>query len=340
MSKRARIQLDGLDDDDDNNNHEVLRPAKKRRANAQPLELNAFMMDLIKLTFIIAFIGKRGTGKSTAMFNVAYAFKWIPIWLCFSGTDAANGDWSRRLPESAVYPEWRSDVVKVFVKNRLRLAKENRHNPNFKLTPAAIVIDDMAFDSLKIMHDPWFLFLVMNGRHLGILMMISVQYIMQLTRDVRSNVDLMVSLKEPNPGNRKRIYQEWSVIEDFQQFDATFKKYTENNTAFVVLTRSQTYNPTDCVFYWKTTYIPPTMKWTLGAPEFWKHHERLMNERKGVDNKRSRSSFELTQSTLDPKRLKKNHEINAKEVEDLMKENEEFNLIAPPPQSSNVYVPK
>lgn len=253
--------------------------------------LREYSLDQIPPSPTIVFIGKRGRGKTTAMMHIAYHWrKKVPTWLCFSGTDAANGDWSTlRLPQRCVMDEWKPEVIHNLIERRMaeKYRARKQGQLNFQLEPMGIIIEDLMYDSGKIMKDPWFLYLIMNGRHLNIFLMISVQYIIQLDTDVRANVDLTLMFAENSKQNLKRAYDNFGgPCENIRDFSTYMQHYVDKpGKAMVFDNRTCSQDIRQYMYYWKSDESVKNEHWRLGSDQFWAACERRdRNNNNGSNN--------------------------------------------------------
>lgn len=237
------------------------------------IELQQFDIRTLFRNSVIVFVGRRRTGKSNAMLNIAYYFRWFPYFLCMSSTDALNGDWSYRMPYSFIHSEWDGEKIKKLVASRIRLKWMNKNNPNFKLEPIMIILEDLMYDSTAVMNDKWFKYLLNNGRHVEICIMVTVQYIYQMSRVCRTNVDFLFACAEKNEGNRKRLWQEFGGSLEWPQFDTIFKRITTNFGIMVFNVNAVDYDVSKSIFRWKAYKMERTDHWRLGSDAYWKKHE-------------------------------------------------------------------
>lgn len=240
------------------------------------IELETFNLKTIFRNSVVVFVGRRRTGKSNAMLNIAYYFRWFPYFLCMSATDALNGDWSYRMPFSFVKSGWDSDMIRKLLMSRMRLKWINRNNPNFVLEPIMIILEDLMYDNSTVMNDKWFKYLLNNGRHLEICLLLTVQYIYQMSRVCRTNVDFLFACSEKNLGNRKRLYTEFGASMPFEVFDEIFKRVTSNYGMMVFDVNAMDYDVTRSMFRWKAYRMMKTDHWRLGSDAYWKKHEEFV----------------------------------------------------------------
>jgi hypothetical protein len=117
----------------------------------------------------------------------------------------------------------------------------------------------------------------MNGRHWKIFFMLTMQYCMDLSPDLRSNVDYVFVLREPVIKNRQRLYENFfGIFPTFNTFQQVFDSCTENYECLVLDNTSKSNRIEDCVFYYKA---PMRKGFKIGSPAMWTYHQKLYNSR-------------------------------------------------------------
>jgi len=217
----------------------------------------------------IVVIGKPGTGKSTLLTSLLYAKKHIiPCGLIVSGTEDSNGHYKKIFPDSFVYNKYDERVIEGFVK-RQKLAKQ--HLPN----PWAVLVLDDCTDDPRVFAKPFQQAMYKNGRHWKMLYILSLQYGMDIRPVIRTNIDGVFILREPNLRNRKILWENYgSCIPDFADFCSIMDQLTDDYTCMYINNQVQSNEVSDCVFYYKAP-LTPTFK--FGCAETWSFHEERMN---------------------------------------------------------------
>lgn len=199
----------------------------------------------------------------------------IPIGMVFSGTEDSNHFWKSIFPDTFVFNGLDMDKLESFVR-RQRIAKQYLKNP------WSILLLDDVMDDPKILNRPFFHGMYKNGRHYGMVFILSSQYAMDIRPAIRTNIDCTFILREPNFRNRKCIWENYaSVIPDFRDFCNILDQITTDYTSLVVLNNIQSNNWQDCVFWYKAKPVP--RDWKFGCKEFWEFHkDRYNNEYRDI----------------------------------------------------------
>lgn len=133
---------------------------------------------------IHAFIGMRGSGKSTGMKHIMYSMRnEFDNGILMSATEEVNEFFGHTIPGLFTYSRYRPDIVKALVKKQ-RKAKI-RGQP---LQRVFLILEDVMYDKRILRSDKWLAYLFQNGRHLQATLIISSQYAMSLPPEFRSQV--------------------------------------------------------------------------------------------------------------------------------------------------------
>ena len=219
----------------------------------------------------IVVIGKPGSGKSTIISALLHAKKHIfPTALVISGTEDSNHHYQKIIPDSFIYNKYDEKVIENFIK-RQKIAKEHLTNPW-----AVLLLDDCT-DDPKVFTKPLQQGLYKNGRHWKCLYILSLQYGMDIRPVIRTNIDGVFILREPNLRNRKVLWENYaSCIPDFNDFCQILDQITDDYTALYINNATQSNEIKDCIFWYKAPLIKKD--WKFGCNEIWMHHNDRYNK--------------------------------------------------------------
>jgi len=210
------------------------------------------------------------TGKTTLISSLLYAKKHIyPIAMAMSGTEDSNHFYRQIFPSTFVFNSYDEEQVTKFVK-RQKIAKQHLENPW-----AVLILDDCT-DDPSLFKKPLQQGLYKRGRHWKMLYILSLQYGMDVRPVIRTNVDGVFILREPNLRNRKVMYENYAgIIPDFKLFCDILDQITDDYTALFINNATRSNDWRECVFWYKAKPIPPDFK--FGSDEYWKFHYARYN---------------------------------------------------------------
>ena len=235
------------------------------------LKLKKFDPKTIADNRVIVFIGKRNTGKSVLVTDIMYHKRHIPVGVVMSGTEDGNGYYEQYMPGLFIYSDYKTEVVEKIVARQKKLCKAKAANNN-----AFLLIDDCMYDK-KMIRDKVIRGIFMNGRHWNIFFMLTMQYCMDLSPDLRANIDYVFILRENIIQNREKIYKNFfGIFPTFDMFNQVLTACTENFECLVLDNTARSNKIEDVVFWYKAKLHPPgTFK--IGHPSFWNCHKTNYN---------------------------------------------------------------
>ena len=164
---------------------------------ATTLNIKKFNPKSIGDNRVCVFVGKRGTGKSSLVKDIMYHKRHIPVGIAMSGTEEGNGYYKDFIPDLFVYNEYKRETIEKVIERQKKMARTNQANNGI-----FCLIDDCMYDKSMI-RDKCIRSIFMNGRHWNIFFMLTMQYCMDLSPDLRANIDYVFILRENIIQNRE-----------------------------------------------------------------------------------------------------------------------------------------
>lgn len=235
------------------------------------LNLRKFDIRSIKSDKVCVFIGKRETGKSFLVKDLLFHHQNLPIGTVISGTEGANKFYGHMVPEIFIHDEYtpqlvsnamirQKKVVKKMMKEIETYGKTNI-NPN-----AFLILDDCLYDN-SWLRDKNIRSFFMNGRHYKTFFIITMQYALGITPNLRTNIDYVFILRENIVSNRRRIYENYAgMFPTFEIFCQVMDQCTEDYHCLVINNNAKSNKLEDQVFWYKASSHDD---FRLGAREFW-----------------------------------------------------------------------
>uniref|UniRef100_A0A6C0F8Y3 Uncharacterized protein n=1 Tax=viral metagenome TaxID=1070528 RepID=A0A6C0F8Y3_9ZZZZ len=235
------------------------------------LQLKKFNPKTMPDNCVVVFIGKRRTGKTKLVTDILYHKRQIPVGVVMSGTEDGNGYYKQYVPDLFVYGEYHSEVTEKLITRQRQLCKSNTPNNN-----VFMLLDDCMYDK-KMIREKNIRQIFMNGRHWNIMFMLTMQYCMDLSPDLRANIDYIFILRENILQNREKIYKNFfGIFPTFDMFNQVMNSCTENFECLVLDNTSRSNKIEDVVFWYKARLWNPG-SFRIGSPAFWNCHRQKYN---------------------------------------------------------------
>lgn len=215
---------------------------------------------------VCVFIGKRGTGKSTLVADILFHKKHLPIGVCMSATEEGNHFYQQFIPDLFIYSDYsRETIEKVLERQKMVISSGKKNSGAF------LLLDDCMYDR-KFMKDVCIRQCFMNGRHWKIFFMLTMQYCMDLTPDLRANIDYIFILRENVIQNREKLWKNFfGIFPTFDMFSQVMSQCTENYECLVLDNTSKSNKIEDCVFWYKAKM---RKNFRVGSPAMWNVHKK------------------------------------------------------------------
>ena len=215
----------------------------------------------------VLFIGRSGGGKSVAMRHVLYHMRErVDLAICFTPTEETRKSFETMVPPSCVH-----DALDLRVVDRaLSMQKENVEKG--KERSLLLVADDCAFDKgvwrTSTIRSAFF-----NSRHFQMGLVLSMQYLMDLSPDLRTNCDYIICTADNIHQNKKRLHQAFfGVFPHYADFDRAFSACTQDFSCCVLDQTQPNASIETSVFWWRASPALPPFR--LCRPVLYKLHER------------------------------------------------------------------
>lgn len=275
-------------------------------------------MKTIPSDAVVTFIGKRRTGKSWLVRDLLYYHQDIPVATVVSPTERCNKFFSNMIPPLFIHDEFQPGIVQNVLKRQQKVIdKIERGDPDYSdADPRTILLfDDCMYDTTMV-RDRSVRFVFMNGRHLKILFLITMQYAMGITPNLRNNIDYVFICRANNIAQQKKLYEQYcGMFPSMEMFTQVMNQCTENYECLVVDNVTQSNQLEDQVFWYKADAHNDIR---IGSDVFWKHHEQyyqeedpLMEEKtdwRNVGGKKTRIPIQVRKNTTEIRRANKKQE--------------------------------
>jgi len=247
--------------------------------------IRQFNMDMIKQRCaidsrkspMIVIIGKKDTGKSFLVRDILFhnqdAF---PIGTVISGTEVANRFFQDMVPSKLIHDKYKPEIIMNVIRRQLALKQQRGSGgAGSNVDPRAfLILDDCLYDASWIKEEST-RYVFMNGRHVDLSTMITMQYPLGITPNLRTNVDFVFILRENILGNRRRIYENYAgMFPSFEMFCQFMDQCTENYECLVICNSSNSNKLEDQVFWYKASDHP---QFHMCADSLWIDNKPFMS---------------------------------------------------------------
>jgi hypothetical protein len=247
---------------------------------------------------MMVIIGKKDTGKSFLVRDILFQTQqYFPVGTVISATEIANEFFQNMVPSKLIHDKYKPEIVQNVIRRQAGIKQRRNDDKKAKggssnIDPRAfLILDDCLYDAKSWINEESTRFVFMNGRHIDLMTIITMQYPLGITPNLRTNVDFVFILRENILGNRRRIYENYAgMFPTFEMFCDFMDQCTENYECLVICNNVSSNRLEDQVFWYKADDHPPF---------------RLCDSSLWVDNRPFQSAM-LLSSEYDPANFKKN----------------------------------
>lgn len=215
-------------------------------------------------------IGKKGSCKSTVMLTLLSELcDRIDYAMAICGTRDGVEKLSRVMPPDVIHTTFDQALFSKIVNTLDRVSKAPGYS---RIT--GLILDDLGFGRAPFRTDD-FRKLLMNGRWLGVFLIITQQYLMDIGPDLRGNFDYIFAMAETAKKTRQKLYESYfGVFNSFADFDRVFTQVTAKKGRALVLDTTNSSNLVqDRVFYYDAN--PDVRDFVIGNERFRQHLSRV-----------------------------------------------------------------
>ncbi len=242
--------------------------------NYNKIQLNEFSLHKMVQDCAIVLIGKRGTGKSFITQNIAYHLRHKPGGVCIAPTDKLNPFYKKFFPDLYIHYDTNETIFKKIMKRQLLMlekAKQKRRQGK-KVDPSGILImDDCLAQKGRWAKDENIREILMNGRHYKLTYILTMQYIMGIGPELRSQFDYIFLLKEDSTLVKRKLWDNYaSIFKSLAMFERVLTFCTRDHCCMVIDNRKPGDTIQDKVFWFKAQ----EHKFRFGSETFWHLHKK------------------------------------------------------------------
>jgi hypothetical protein len=238
---------------------------------------------------MMVIIGKKDTGKSFLVRDVLFQTqRHFPVGTVISATEAANEFFQTMVPSKFIHDKYRPEIVQNVIKRQATIKSKRNSDKTARgggsnVDPRAfLILDDCLYDAKSWINEESTRFVFMNGRHIDLMTIITMQYPLGITPNLRTNVDFVFILRENILGNRRRIYENYAgMFPTFEMFCSFMDQCTENYECLVICNNVSSNKLEDQVFWYKASEHPP---FRLFDQSLWVDNKPFMSAMLAIDD--------------------------------------------------------
>lgn len=232
----------------------------------KPVELDGHTIPISKFDLsamsdnpTICMIAKRRSGKSWVCRAILHKFRYIPVSVIIAPTDKESKFYGKFFPDSFIHYEYRSDLIESLLHRQESMITKSvkKYIEKKKCDPRMILLmDDCLAAKGSWMRDKPIMELFYNGRHKQITFILTMQFPLGISPELRANFDYIFLLAEDFISNKKRIYEHYAgMFPHFTAFCDVFDELTKDFGCMVISNSGARTNFFQKVFYYKADYI-------------------------------------------------------------------------------------
>ena len=243
----------------------------------QKVSIPAFDIKSLLPDATILIIGRRRSGKSVLLKDIFYHHQEIPQAVVVSGSEEANPFFSKFIPDSFIYNKYiPAKIQKVINRQKILIndCKKKKIGNDGK-TPEnniSIVLDDMMHEANIWSKDDTIKDIFFNGRHYNIFFLLSLQYSMGITPNLKTNIDYIFVFSDSSLKNKRKIYEDFGsgAVPDFGTWCNIMDQCTQDFGCLVIN------NSGNSIVSWYKASLHEDFK--VGKDTMWKFHKQKYNK--------------------------------------------------------------
>jgi hypothetical protein len=224
-------------------------------AHGRGLEIQEFKLDSFTENPAICMIAKRNSGKSWVCRSILSYFKFIPGGIIISPTEEMSCFYGKFFPDLFIYYEYKPEILSnLFARQELMIEKcKKYYKKKKKVDPRTfLVMDDCLASKGTWMKDKEILKMFFNGRHYKVMYILTMQFPLGITPELRCNFDYIFLLYDDFITNQKRLFEHYAgMFTSLDFFRQVFTQLTEDYGCMVIVNKGAKKNLTDKIFYFK-----------------------------------------------------------------------------------------
>lgn len=266
---------------------------KNIKYGSNDIPLRKFPIDDMCDSPSIVMIAKRGSGKSYVTREILYRLrKRIPGGIIISKTENVSPFYSEFIPDIYIHYEYSDDVMKSVFDRQTELKRKliDKKKKGKTFNPRAfLVMDDCLSSKGTWVKDKYIQEIFFNGRHFSLTYLLTMQFSLGVTPELRSNFDYVFLLKTDINTEIKKYFDHYAgIFPNLETFRDVFSQVTKDHGCLVINNRATGDSFLDKVFWYKASNTPPDIG-TYGCSQYKyihkKNYDKNWRDRQYQENK-------------------------------------------------------
>jgi hypothetical protein len=249
------------------------------------------LADACDPSFTHLFLGRRASGKSTALKHLCYRLRaHFPTVVVISPTAAENGFFHGWVPPELIYPAYSEVLVDSLIHRNRRLIAENAVlAPAQRISPRLLLILDDCITQREASHSRALESIFVLGRHVQISVIMTTQHAAAqnaVPPIIRVNTDFVWVAAQSSQAAVDMVVDTW-LSGCSAKRDAEGALHSTTRSApytFLVIDARRAARSTSlsqfCYSFVAASLLP---KFRMGAPRWWRDHAAVGSERRLLD---------------------------------------------------------
>ena len=230
----------------------------------------------------IIMIAKRGSGKSWAVRDFIYHIRDISMGIIISPTERMDPFYSKFFPDTYIYYNYKTEIIAKLLARQIKIKEKNEERIKAGKNPidtrAFIVMDDCLAQKGEWINDTPIKELLFNGRHYDITYILTMQFSLSITPELRTNFDYIFLLADDFTSNQKRMFDHYAgMFQNFDHFRQIFTQLTSDYGVMVIVNRGARAQFWEKIYWYHASRIPDEQI-ILGHKQFREFHSKNYNE--------------------------------------------------------------
>lgn len=245
--------------------------------------IKRFDLSCVQPGSVIVTVGKRKSGKTYLLRDILYQRRHAHEVVLFAGSTGTMNDMGDIIPDLFIHFGFIPSVLLEIIVRFTRINKK-RKDQGKPMRECILVIEDLGFSDANVFDDLYLRYIINNGRHIGITVMISLQYIISIPTKVRFQIDYLFMFRSNAKDNIEKFYKIiGGVFPNLNVFMKYFYACTPEHTCMVAKNVDVSSSEIeDNVFYYKADDHPPG-SFKVGSRKLWAYNSMHLDPNKELD---------------------------------------------------------